>query len=616
MEYPGSQDRRLALGRRSTQSIALSRRKLLRWVAGSLTLAGLTGCNARRLRAGSTKTLYLPTPIDPKTFNYTNSASVPNIFFFTYEGLTRENGKTGEVEPALAESWEFSPDKTRVVFTLRPNLRWSDGHPLTAADVVFTYTEIVFNPKVPIEAKDQVRIGERGEFPTVRQLDDRRIEFRLPEPFAPFLHTTTGARTGSVAILPKHKLAASLREIDRAGNPKFLSTWGSDTDPREIVANGPYRLESYRTGQRVVFQRNPYYWRKAADGSPLPKVDRIVWQIVENQDLQLLKFRSGDLDVMGDTRPLKAEYYALLKQEERRGNFRLLDGGPWSGVLQFVFNLSTAKDNHGKPFVDPRKSRWFNTKAFRQAIAYGINKERINNNIFRGLGAVQHSPISVQSPFYLSPEQGLKTYSYQPETAKQLLHQAGFRYNDRGELLDDRGDRVEFDLYTNSNNLVRVAIATQVQQDLVNLGMKVNLQTMNFNVLVDKINASRDWDVHIIGFEGGVEPHLVANLWMSSGGSHSFNLKQQPGQPPILDYAPKPFELEIDRLFQAGAREFDLAKRKAIYAQFQQLVQEELPLIHLVNDRALMAVRNTVQGLQYNGLPFWGLWNIEEIRLE
>jgi peptide/nickel transport system substrate-binding protein len=582
-------------------------------VAGLLIGGTIVACQSHRLRPESQSTLRLLTPIDPKTFNYANSSSVPNVFLFSHEGLTRENGMTGKVEPGLAEKWEFSADQKRVIFTLREGLKWSDGQPLTAEDVVFTYNQIVFNPKVPIESKDQVRIGEKGKFPQVRKLDDRRVEFILPEPFSPFLYTTTGANTGTVAILPKHKLERSLQETDRSGNPKFLSYWGTDTPPAEIVVNGPYMLESYQVGQRLTFRRNPYYWRKDAQGTPLPQVEKIVWNVIENQDLQLLKFRSGDLDVMGDARPLKSEYYQLLKQEEKRGNFRLLDGGPWSGVLQFVFNLSTAKNSKGEYVVEPKKSKWFNNKIFRQAIAYSINKERINNNIFRGLGVVQHSPVSVQSPFYFSPEQGLKTYPYNLDKAKDLLRSAGFTYNPQGELFDAVGNRVEFELVTNANNLVRVAIATQVQQDLSQVGIKVNFQAINFNVLVDKINATRNWDTHMVGFEGGVEPHAVANLWMSSGGSHSFNLKQQPGQPELTGYAPKDFELEIDRLYRAGAREFDPQKRRDIYIQFQKLVQEELPIIHLVNDRATMAVRNHVQGLRYNGLPFWGLWNIDEL---
>jgi peptide/nickel transport system substrate-binding protein len=145
--------------------------------------------------------------------------------------------------------------------------------------------------------------------------------------------------------------------------------------------------------------------------------------------------------------------------------------------------------------------------------------------------------------------------------------------------------------------------------------MQVDYNPINFNVLIDKTNGSRDWDAHMIGFTGGIEPHGLANLWMTSGGSHSFNLRQQPGQPPIKDWQANDWEKEIDRLFIEGARELDLEKRKKIYGEFQKLVQEQLPVIHLVNDSALMAVRNRVEGLKYSGLPSWGLWNIQELRI-
>jgi peptide/nickel transport system substrate-binding protein len=590
-------------------------RQMIRWstIVTLLLALGLTlvACNPQHLRSRTESQLILATPTDPKTFNFANNQAFPNIFLFTYQGLTGENGVTGAIEPALAESWQFSPNKKQIVFTLRSGLKWSDGQPLTADDVVFTYQDVVFNPKVPIEAKENLKIGEKQEFPQVRKIDDRQVEFTFPQPFVPFLRAVS--MPSGVGILPKHALEASLKTQDSKGNLTFLSTWGTDTPPAQIIVNGPYKLESYVAGQRAVFRRNPYYWRKGAKGETLPKIDKIIWQVIENLDVQLLRFRSGDLDVLGDTRPMKAEYYGLLKQEAKRLNANVLNGGAWSGVLQFVFNLSTAKDEAGKPFVDPIKSKWFNNKAFRQAIAYAIDNNRINQNLFRGLGIVQHSPVSVQSPYFLTPDRGLKTYDYQPETAKRLLTEAGFKYDNQGQLFDADGHRVEFNLITNANNLVRVAIGSQIKQDLARIGIQLNFQAINFNVLVGKISETRDWDMHIIGFEGGVEPHSVANLWMSGGASHSFNLKQQPGQSAIQDYAPKPFEQEIDRLFIAGAQEFDETKRQKIYAQYQQVVAEELPIIYLVNDRALMAVRNDIKGLKYSGLPTWGLWNIDEL---
>lgn len=571
----------------------------------------LTSCNPHKVQAAQVSQLVLTSPTDPKTFNYANNQTFPSVFPFIYEGLTKENGLTGEYEPALAESWEFSPDKKRVVFTLREGLKWSDGQPLTADDVVFTYKDVIFNPSIPTDAKESIQIGEKKIFPDIRKISDRQVEFILPEPFSPLLAAT--AAPDGIMILPKHALQAALEAKNPDGNPKFISTWGTDTDPKQIITNGPYVIDSYTSGQRLVLKRNPYYWRKDSQGNQLPNIERIIWQFIENQDTQLLKFRSNELDVMGDTRPLRSEYFSLLKREEKRGNFTVYNGGPWSGVLYLTFNLNTAKDQNGKPFVDPIKSRWFNTLEFRQAVAYAINRERINTNIFRGLGVVQNSPISVQSPFSL--KEGLRVYNYNLEKAKELLQKAGFKYDNRGQLFDSDGHRVRFNLVTNANNLARVAIGAQVRQDLSKIGMQVDYNPINFNVLIDKTNGSRDWDAHMIGFTGGIEPHGLANLWMTSGGSHSFNLRQQPGQPPIKDWQANDWEKEIDRLFIEGARELDLEKRKKIYGEFQKLVQEQLPVIHLVNDSALMAVRNRVEGLKYSGLPSWGLWNIQELRI-
>lgn len=581
-----------------------------------LLLLLLTGCRPTdfRSQAAQGSQLVLSALTDPKTFNYANNQSFPNIFLFAYEGLTRENGVTGEIEPALAESWEISPDKKRVVFTLRQGLQWSDGHPLTADDVVFTYRDIIANSEIPTDGKDSLRIGTEGLFPQVRQLSDRQVEFLLSEPFAPLLRAT--AAPDGILIMPKHALEETLRTKGSDGNLKFISTWNTDTPPDQIIVNGPFLLDSYTAGQRMVFRKNPYYWRRDAQGNPLPKVDRIVWQFVESTDTQLLRFRSGELDIMGDSRPLRPEYYSLLKREEKRGNFQVYHGGPWSGILYMAFNLNQAQDAAGKPIVDPIKSRWFNTLAFRQAVAYAINRDRINVNLFRGLGVIQNSPISVQSPYFLSPKEGLKVYEYNPEKAKELLLGAGFQYNSQGQLLDGEGNRVRFTLLTNASNLVRVAMGAQIRQDLGKIGIQVDFNAINFNTLGDKLSTTRDWDAHIIGFTGGVEPHSSANFWMSNGASHYFNLKPQPGQqPPIQNWKATDYEEAIDRLFIAGARELDESKRKAIYAEFQRLAQEQLPILLLVNDSALMVARNKVEGLQYTGLPSWGLWNIQELQI-
>jgi peptide/nickel transport system substrate-binding protein len=543
---------------------------------------------------------------EPKTFNLAVSQEGGNVFGLIYEGLTSENGK-GEIQPALAESWEFSPDKKRIVFTMREGLKWSDGAPLTVDDVVFTYNDIYLNEKVPTDYRDILKIGQSRALPTVRKLDERRVEFTITEPFAPFLRYT-----GGISILPAHALRESVTTKDASGNLKFLSTWGTDTDPKKIVSNGMYMLESYTTSERIIFRRNPYYWRKDAQGKPLPYIERVVWQIVENTDTSFLQYRSGGLDTLAVT----PEYFSLLKNEEERGKFKIYIGGPTLSTTFLTFNLNKAKNSKNQPLVDPIKSRWFNTVEFRQAVAHAIDRPRMLNNLYRGLGELQNSPIYKPSPYYLSPEQGLKVYEYNLEKAKELLKKAGFKYNEEGQLFDADGNRVRFSMLTNAGNKLREAIGAQIKQDLSKIGMQVDYNAIQFNVLMDKISTQRQWDSYIgsIG-GGGVEPNGGANTWSTKGGLHVFNLAAKTGDKPLQGWDAAPWELEIERLYIKGASELDEKKRRDIYVQTQRITQENLPFIYLVNPLSMEAVRDRIQGVKYTELggAFWNLYELKAV---
>ncbi len=538
---------------------------------------------------------------DPKTFNAVLSQESPNIFGFTYEGLITENPITGEKEPALAESWEISADKLKIVFNLRPGLRWSDGHPLTAEDVIFSYNQLYLNEEIPSNARDSLRVGQSRSLPTVRQRGQLQVEFSISEPFAPFLGNT------SLPILPAHVLRQSVKEKDEDGNPVFLSKWGIDTPPEEIIVNGPYQLESYSTSERIIFKRNPYYRKKDAAGEQLPYIERIVWQIVESTDTSFLQFRSGSLDSLGVT----PEYFSLLKREEKRGKFTIYNGGPAYGSTFISFNLNTGKRD-GKPLVDPIKSRWFNNVKFRRAIAYNIDRQRIINNIYRGLGQPQNSPISIQSPYYF---QGLKGYEYNPEKGKQLLLESGFQYNEDNQLLDGDGNEVRFSLITNAGNKIREAMGSQIQQDLAKIGIKVDFQPIAFNVLVDKLSNSLDWECNLLGLTGGNEPNYGANVWFPDGNLHMFNQKPRPGSTPIEGRKVSAWEKKIGELYIEGARELDEEKRKEIYRETQSLTEEYLPFIYLVNSLSLGAVRDRIQVIEYSALG-GAFWNVEELRIE
>ena len=568
-----------------------------------MIVLGISSCRAMSSSSSAQTNNQLVSAIlsDPKTFNPALSNESPNIFGYVGEGLITENGK-GEITPALAESWTISPDTKSVTFTLKPNLKWSDGQPLTIDDVSFTFNEVYFNEEIPTDTRDILKIGKDRQLPTVKKIDNSRIQFTTPEPFAPFL------RTLGISILPAHKLRTTITQKDEKGKPLFLGTWGLNTKPADLVSNGMYMLDSYTPGERLVFKKNPYYWRKDTNGKSQPYIDRIVWQIVESTDTSLVQFRSGGLDSYG----VSPDFFSLLKKEENKGDYKIYNGGPSTGTTFMSFNLNQG-ERDGKPLVDPIKSRWFNNVKFRQAIAYSINRQRMINNIYRGLGAPQDSPISVPSPYYLSRAQGLPGYDYNPQQAKSLFTAAGFKYNDQNKLIDDQGNIVRFTLLTNSGNKIREALGTQVKQDLALIGIDVDFTPIAFSLLIDKVDSSLQWDSLILGFTGGVEPNDGANFWSVDGGSHLFNLKPQKGKPQLVDRKVADWEQKIDNLYIQAAQELNEGKRREIYIETQKITQEYLPCIYLVNALSFSAIKNQVKGIDYSPIngPFWNLHELK-----
>ncbi len=568
-------------------------------------VVAIASCSLDNFKTSDTESSRLVYSIlsDPKTFNYALNNENPNIFGLTYKGLIAENYETGEIEPELAESWEFSDDGLALTYTLRENLKWSDGEPLTADDVIFTYNDIFLNDTIPTQIRDILRIGEEGKLPQVSKLSPRQVRFEVPEPFAPFLRNT------GVNIMPKHVLEDTIIQTDSEGNPLFLSTWGTSTTPSEIVVNGPYMLKAFTPGERVVFERNPYYWRTDDQGQPQPYLQEIVWQVVESQDSEFVQFRSGGLDLTS----VKPDNFSLLKREEERGQFTIYNGGPAPSSLFISFNLNQGSRD-GKPLVDPIKSRWFNTLEFRQAVAYAIDRPTMLNNIYQGLGVLQNSSIFPLSPYSASPEQdGIKAYGYNLETAKELLLSAGFQYDNSGQLLDAEGNQVRFTLITNAGNKVREAIGAQIKQDLSKIGIIVDFTPISWGSLVEKLGDSLDWECHLISFGGGLEPNGGSNVWNPDGGLHAFNQKPMPGQDPIEGRVVADWEEKIGQLYIKGAQELDEVKRREIYVEAQRIVQEQLPFIYLINQYSMAAIRDKVQNVKYS--PLAALWNVYELSL-
>lgn len=519
----------------------------------------------------------------PKTFNAYLAAetSSTDVIGQMYVGLVSTDPVTTEIKPVLAESWELSEDKRSYTFKLREGLKWSDGQPITVDDVVFTYKEIVDNKDIPNNYRDGLLVED--QFPVVEKVDERHVRFTTVKPFVPFL------RGLSDPIMPKHAFEGTTRP-DKDGKVKFNSLWGLDVaakNPDIIVCNGPWKLSQYRPGQHVVLEPNPNYYLKDEQGNSLPYLDKFITIEVQDLSTEIIKFQARETDALA----LRAEDYDILEPLRERLNFSIDNLGPATGTLFVMFNMSTAKTPDGKPVVNPVKSAWFRNPKFRQAMAHALNTQGMIESIYKGRAIPQTSHISQQNPFY---KPNVKTYPYDIAKAAALLEEAGFRKNANGELFDAKGNRVEFDLVTNSGNTQRDAACSIIRKDWDRLGIKVNYRPIQFNVMVQQIDQTLDWDAMMIGLTGSaIEPHFGINTWKLDGRMHMFNMghsSRWKGQPTTFD----PWEKEILDLYEKAAVEFDPEKRKQLYWRSQDLVSEYLPFLYTTNQLAMVAVRKDI----------------------
>lgn len=526
----------------------------------------------------------------PKTFNPFNtkdniSAQMSEIM---YDGLVTTDVVTGKTIPKLAKS--FSVNGKEYIVNLRHGLKWSDGKPITADDVVFTWQNIIFDGFGNTSTRDSVMID--GKLPTVKKIDDYTVKFVTPEPFAPFL------RMLSSPIAPKHIFQPAVNR-GREYFDGFLST---NTNPKEFVTSGAFRLKEYVPAQRVVFERNPNYYEINKDGKKLPYLDKLVYLIVGDINNQVLKFEGGELDEIS----LQGANVARFKEMEKHSDFTVFNIGPDTGTMYLSMNMNNRKNEKGKYYVDQKKQVWFQDKNFRQAVDYAIDRKNMVFNIANGLGYPLFTPETLNSIFL---NKKLKPYDKNIEKSKELLKKSGFTWDKAGHLIDKFGNHVEFDLYTNAGNTEREAIGVMVKQDLEDLGMKVNFKPIEFNSLVNKLMASLDWDMVIMGFTGSpLEPNGGKNVWLSDGTLHIFNqrLERDANSP---RYA---FEKRIDYLYTQGALATKFEDRKKYYDEYQAIVYNEKPLIYIYSPIRIVALRKKFKNIYPTSLG--GVThNIEEI---
>ncbi len=527
----------------------------------------------------------------PKTFNPFNSkdntsSTMAGVMF---DGLLTTNPVTGQPAPKLAKSYEISPDGKTYIIHLRRGIKWSDGKPITADDVVFTWSDIIFAGLGDTSTRDSLVIDDK--LPTVSKIDDYTVEFTTPKPYAPFI------RMLSASIAPKHYFLPAVKGGAETFD-RFLST---TTPPKDIVVSGAFKLKEYVPAQRVVFERNPNYYEINKEKQKLPYLDRFIYLIVGDLNNEVLKFEAKELDVIS----LQGSKVARYKSLEAHSDFKLYNLGPATGTMYLSMNLNNRKGKNGKFYVNPTKQKWFQDLNFRQAVDYAIDRKNMVFNIANGIGEPLFTPESLNS-IYLN--KNIKPYSRNLEKSRELLKKSGF-YTKKGKLYDKDGNRVEFDLYTNAGNTEREAIGVMVKQDLKDLGMKVNFKPIEFNSLVNKLVSTFDWDMVIMGLTGSpLEPNGGKNVWLSDGRLHIFNMRlSQEGKDKIL-----PWEKELDECFTKGALATKFEDRKKYYDKYQEIVYLQKPFIYIYSPVIIVAIRDKFKNIYPSGLS--GIThNIEEI---
>lgn len=532
---------------------------------------------------------------DPKTFNYimANESSSIDICRFMFWSLLNFDVPSQEVKPGLADAWTNSPDGKTWTFHLRKNLRWSDGAPLTADDVVFTWNDIIYNPKINTVTRDPFIID--GKKFTVTKVDDLTIQVVTPEIYAPFL-TAFGA---GVPIMPKHVLEKAVAD------GTFSSAYGINWKPRDIVGSGPYRLREYKPAQYTLLERNPYFCEVDSNGTRLPYFDNLVFTVVPDLNAMSLRFLSGESDVDDMVFPYE---YDQFKAAAAGGKFKLLEPGVGLEMSFFWFNENTnVNAKTGRPYVDPKKLKWFRNVKFRQACSYAINREAIIKSVLSGRGVPAYGFETPGNKKWFNPN--VKQYPYDPAKALALLKEIGIEKRNGDDFLTDTdGNRIEFVFNTNTGNNAREKTAVLIVSDLQKLGMKVIYQPIEFNTLVTKIQDTYDYDCILMGLAPGTsaDPSDAMNVLKSSGYTHFwFPREKTPSTA---------WEARVDQLMDAQMQTLDYAERKKDYDEVQAIMAEEQPFIFTVTPIYYAAIRSDIGNVRPSALSSYrATWNAEEL---
>jgi peptide/nickel transport system substrate-binding protein len=529
---------------------------------------------------------------EPKTLNPLIAADARSreVIGVMQADLVPINRATQLTEPALAKSWKVSPDGLTYTLVLRKGLRFSDGQPMDADDVLFSF-RVYLDENTHAPQRDLLIVG--GKPIVVRKIDAQTVVFQMAKPYG------VGERLfDGLAILPRHLLEEPFQEGKLAQIGSFSAA------ANQWAGLGPFRLKEYTAGQRLVLERNPYYWKSDSKGNRLPYLDELVFLFVPNADAQVLKFQSGETDMISQ---LGAENFSVLSRQQN--GYAVTDAGPGLEYNFLFFNLNDLGDKASPE--QQHKQKWFREVKFRQAVSAATDREAIVRLVYQSRGAAIWGLVTPGNKRWGDPNLPHPPRSL--DRARALLKEAGFSWtqgpNGESVLQDSEGKPVEFSVLTSSSNADRSKMAALLQDDLKQLGMRVQVVPLEFRSLLDRVTQTKEYDACVMGIASyDADPNSDINVWLSSGGTHLWN--------PSQSHPATSWEAEIDRLIedQLSARTFD--QRKKLYDRAQEILAEYQPMIFLASPDILAGAKNSVGNFHPAVLEPYVLWNVEQLYLK
>jgi len=501
---------------------------------------------------------------EPKTLNPILMAddAAETVRYLTGGVLLRLNRSTQTMEPELATAWEVSKDSKTITFKLRPGLRFSDNTPFSTKDVDYTIKQLM-DPALHSPTGDSFRSAE-GKVIT-KLVGSNQITITFP---------------GAVVGLDKL--------FDQ------VAIMSATSAQKEMAVLGPYYVAENKAGSHLFLRRNPNYWKHDSAGHPLPYINTRRLDIQQNREIEMLRLVRGEIDFINS---LDAEYFDKLVSQVSTMAY---DAGVSLDSEQMWFNQVATS-----PLPAYKKS-WFASTNFRRAISTSINREDLARVVFRGHARPAVSWISPANKFWFNSK--LQPHSFDRKAALNLLTSEGFHMKD-GSLYDRDGHLVEFSIITNAGNKYRERMATMIQQDLASIGIRLNIVTLDFPSLIERITRSFDYEACLLGLvNNDLDPNLQMNVWLSSADNHQWNPSQKT---PATAW-----EAEIDSLMRTQASTLDQKKRKQAVDKVQEIVWQQEPFIYLINKNALAAVSTKLHNVHPVVLRPQVYWNIDQWTLD